>query len=402
MAERRVITLTEYETTRLPPDELSEDLGTQIWNRYSDQVAVDFPSPKTAGQWGLTAQGWVGFLPLGHQLGISLRPKVPLANLFQMLEYAYRLKSFHLLESLTNCTSIEDFYERLASVLARRVLDRGRKGFYRTYLAESDSLPYLRGSLELGERLRQPWAIRLPCHFQEHTSDVEENQILAWTLLRIARSGSCTERVLPVVRRAYRTLQGVVTLQPFSGDRCVGRLYNRLNGDYEPLHALCRFFLEQSGPTHESGDRRMIPFIVNMGRLFELFVAEWLKVQLPSSLRIEAQEIVRFGGHGDLHFSIDLVLYDAISGEPIAVIDTKYKGAVGPSAADVSQVVSYAEAKGCQQAYLVYPAALARPFDESVGRIRVRTATYDLGADLDGAGRSLVEVLAGGGHGRQL
>ncbi|MDB5034978.1 MAG: hypothetical protein JWQ98_2219 [Chlorobi bacterium] len=36
--------------------------------------------------------------------------------------------------------------------------------------------------------------------------------------------------------------------------------YNRLNGDYPPLHALCRFFLKQAGLVHERGGFETIPF----------------------------------------------------------------------------------------------------------------------------------------------
>jgi 5-methylcytosine-specific restriction enzyme subunit McrC len=46
-----------------------------------------------------------------------------------MLEYAYQLKSksFRFLEGLIDCQSLEDFYSQLAYLLARRILDRGRK-----------------------------------------------------------------------------------------------------------------------------------------------------------------------------------------------------------------------------------------------------------------------------------
>ena len=47
---------------------------------------------------------------------------------------------------------------------------------------------------------------------------------------------------------ARRTLTGLITLERKKAAECVGRLYNRLSDDYEPLHGLCRFILEQSGP----------------------------------------------------------------------------------------------------------------------------------------------------------
>ncbi len=390
MAEPRVIELKEYEQRPLPRSALAEAEGEALWRRYGDQVAVEFPSPKTDRQWRLTSQGWVGYIPLTPELGISLAPKVPVGNLFRMLEYAYKL-DFLTPEGLTDSKSLQELYERLANILAKRVLDRARRGLYRAYLPDADTLPYVRGSLDLRRRLRRPWAVDLPCAFEEHTADLEENQILAWTLLRIARSGACTERVLPTVRRAYRVLQGSVSLEPFLPVICVGRLYNRLNDDYRPLHALCRFFLEHTGPTHERGDREMIPFLVPMWRLFELFVAEWLRAHLPPRYRLEVQENVHFGEGRELRFQIDMVLYDAEVGRPVAVLDTKYKNPVRPSERDVQQVVAYAESKGCREAVLVYPAET--PLNVRVGRIRVRSLVFDLEGDLDAVGEILIAGL---------
>ena len=140
---------------------------------------MEFPSPKTAGAWRLTSQGWVGYIPLSPDLGIALRPKVGLSNLFRMLEYAYRLESFRFLDDMFESSSLTEFYERLARVLARRVLDRARKGLYRAYLGREERLPYVRGRLDARRLAQSPWRTDLPCAYQERTADVEDNQILA-------------------------------------------------------------------------------------------------------------------------------------------------------------------------------------------------------------------------------
>ncbi|MCB0211631.1 MAG: restriction endonuclease, partial [Anaerolineae bacterium] len=171
-------------------------------------------------------------------------------------------------------------------------------------------------------------------------------------------------------------------------------LYHRLNEDYRPLHALCRFFLEQTGPLHALGDRQMLPFLVDMARLYELFVAEWLSVHLPETLKLKAQERVTIGQSHHLKFDIDLVLYDAKSDEARCVLDTKYKAPGTPANDDIFQVVAYAEAKGCRQAVLVYPTPLAQPLDETIGRIRVRSLTFGLDGNLEAAGRQLLAALA--------
>jgi 5-methylcytosine-specific restriction enzyme subunit McrC len=387
------IELTEYVPRLLAATEMAADLGNLLWRNYEQQVEVEFPNPKTGQQWRLMSKGWAGHIPLTPEFQLALRPKVQLANLFQMLEYAYNLKSFRFLPGLIDCHSLADYYEQLASILAKRVLDRARQGFYRAYLAESDQLPHLRGRMDLRQSMGRPGQIKLQCDYEEHTADIDDNQILAWTLQLIARRDICSDRVLPAVRRAYRALHGLVSPTPHGPDACLGRLYHRLNEDYRPLHALCRFFLEQSGPSHHLGDRKMLPFLVDMARLYERFVAEWLKANLPAGLDLKVQERVDVSDSANVHFNIDLVLSKSSTGMARWVLDTKYKRAGGPEAADIHQMISYAHTKGCPEAILIYPEPLNRPFDETIRGIRVRSLTFSLNGDLEQAGRQFLQEL---------
>lgn len=394
----RIIELIEYVPVQFEREDIPPVVGEALWQNYGTQVAVDFPSPKTGDCWRLTAKGWVGYIPLTPNFHFALRPKVQLVSLLGMLEYAYDLKSFRFIEGLFDCQTLEEFYERLADVLACRILNRGRQGLYCAYLPKTERLPYIRGRIDVQQGISRPWDVKVQCHYEEQTADVEENQILAWTLWCIARSGLCTERVLPTVRRAYHLLQGFVTLQPKSPKACVGRQYNRLNADYRLLHALCRFFLEQSGPSHEIGDRTMLPFLVDMARLYERFVAEWLKAHretalLSQGLDIKSQERLYFCGGQDIYFDIDLVLKDVTTGVAKYVLDTKYKASSAPKSSDIAQVVAYAEAKQCQEAILVYPTSLVEPLDIRLGCIRIRSLTYSLSGDLEQEGYKFLQNL---------
>lgn len=390
---QKVVELREYATKNLSKSELGDVEANLLHSRYGAQIQLVPPSFLNEYQWQLTSLGWVGHIPLTSDVGLRLAPKVALGNLFGMLEYAYRLKSFRFLSDLVECRSLEEFYERLANILAKRILDRARKGFYRSYLAEHDHLPYVRGRMDMRQTTRASWDVRLACRYEEHTPDIEDNQLLTYTMWRIARSGSCSEQVLPTIRNAYRSLQSFTTLQPFTANHCQNRNYNRLNQDYQPLHALSRFFLEQTGPTHELGDRQIMPFLIDMAQLFELFVAEWLNVHLPEDWQVRMQERVYFVQESSQHFKIDLVLVNSYTGLPHMVLDTKYKAATQPSNNDISQVVAYAESIGCDKAVLIYPQTLKQPFDAYIGNIHVRSIAFALDGDLEAGGHDLLSEL---------
>ena len=169
----RIVELTEYQTRTFDEDELTETEGKELHASYGKQISVEPPSFQNNQSWQLTSQGWGGYIPLTDSFHLSLVPKVSIANLFRMLEYAYRL-DFRILEGLADSESIAELYERLALVLARRILYRIRKGLYRSYVSESDDLPYVRGRVDVVAHLRNSRRVVLPCSFEEHTADLED------------------------------------------------------------------------------------------------------------------------------------------------------------------------------------------------------------------------------------
>jgi 5-methylcytosine-specific restriction enzyme subunit McrC len=137
----------------------------------------------------------------------------------------------------------------------------------------------------------------------------------------------------------------------------------------------------------------MLPFLIDMARLFELFVAEWLKAHLPAGLSLRAQEQVHIGEGGNLYFEIDLVLYGRATEAALCVLDTKYRPASAPAPDEIAQVLAYAEVKGCDKALLVYPAPLDAALDEWVGDIRVSSATFSLDSDIEVSGQVFLQEL---------
>ncbi len=388
------IILSEYQATFLSQDELTMEIGAFLWRALDAQkgyLRVDEPSFRNNQQWGLTPQGWVGFIPLANGQRLVLQPKVALTNLFEMLEYAYELGSFNLMANgVTAVSTLDGFYERLAHILANRVMKRVKQGLHRHYQAEQNQLPYVRGKLLT--TWPQPTQTAVSCQYDQFTTDIPDNQILAYTLRQIAFSHVCKEDVQTAVRRAYRALRSNITDQPFAIREIINRFYSRLNQDYEPMHALCRFFLEHSGPSHQIGNANMIPFLVNMANLFEKFVSQWLKLHLPPPYRLKVQEKINFGHNNELRFEIDLVIEDT-EGNTRYVLDTKYKTPDKPDNADINQIIAYATAKGCIEAILIYPTPLPQPLDLYLDNIHIRTLTFSLAENLEDAGQQFINEL---------
>lgn len=385
----RSLELTEHQEKSVDASILTRTDALLLDSRFRDYVRIS--RTLSGATWDLTPGDWIGHLPISNDLVLYIQPKVPLQNVFGMLDVAYEAR-FEIPKGATECQSLEDFFDKLASVLAKRVLQRARRGLHRAYINVEERTPCVRGRIDLRSLIRQRAIVALDCHFEEHTGDIEDNQILLYTLWRIAASGCCTPDTSSLVRRAYRTLHGFAQLHPFTPADCTSRLYHRLNLDYKPLHGLCRFFLEHTGPIHASGDHTMLPFLIDMPRLYELFVAQWLKKHLPKEFEIRAQERVTLS-EGRFVCDIDLVLYQTDSAKTLCVLDTKYKAPEYADQNDIYQVNAYAGLKGCPSAFLVYPSTTVRHLDVQIGTTRIQNLVFRIDQDLDLAGGEFLNAL---------
>jgi 5-methylcytosine-specific restriction enzyme subunit McrC len=357
----QIIELTEYQLATFDRDAIPESVGDKIYQNYAKEIDIEFPNPKTKYKWQLKSKGIVGNIPITLECHIVIRPKVPIANLFGMLEYAYELK-INFPKGQIECESLEQVYERLANILAHKILER---------LPKIEKLAYIRGRIDIRQAVQKPWEVKLKCHYNEQTGDIEDNQILAWTLFIICRSGLCGESVSSTVRKAFHALQGFVTLTSFKPEACIDRNYHRLNQD--------------------KGDREMLPFLINMASLYEQFVAEWLKANTPKGFLVKKQYTVTH----DQHYCdrIDLLLCDVETGKVQYVLDTKYKAPDLVASSDRHQIVAYATAVNCKNAILIYPQDLKQPLDRKFGDIRVRSLKFSLDDNLNEAGKTFLISL---------
>ena len=373
------ITLEEYDPVEFSRDELPETVSEELWEEHGSKIDVEFPTRKTRGKWILKNKGYAGRIIIDSNWEFQLEPKTSVNTILGMLKYAYSLESFDFQNRLYNADSLTEFFDGLAFMLAKGVLKRQQQGLHKNYVKREKQMSTVKGRIDFNKTTRRPWEAKPHVSYREITADIDDNQILLWTLEKILSSDAPSEPTMQTVRRAYRPMASGVSLKSITAEDCTGREYRRLNQDYEQLHALCHLILDTTIPTRNAGNKRMLPFIVDMARLYESFVAEWLSGHLPSGYSVQEQEHVDIGDSGR-QYDVDLVFY--FGSNAVAIADTKYKVPSEPATGDISQVVAYAEAKGVQNAFLIYPETLENPINTQVGGIDVGTLTFGLEDDL--------------------
>ncbi len=385
-----MIELTEYEPAYIDTTDLSAADGLSLWRRYAGYFEVSFPSPLKADRWVLTSRGWVGHLPISTSLQLTIHPRIAIAQWFDMLTYIEPFDVLRTFKGQVQVADVRSLITSLAKVFADRVQSRLRQGLFRPYQAHHAPLAFIRGRIDLPHHLRTPWNTRLMCRFHQQTPDVADNQLLLWTVHQILPSGLYPATLVEQLRAVEREFRAHgISRTSFSATDCLGRAYHRLNGDYEILHALCYFFLAHLNPDHQVGDHQMIPFLMHMPTVFERFVARWTSQHLPPAYYATQQTVIPLNTR--TQFRLDQVIFRA-DGTPLMVVDTKYKRDASPSTEDISQVVAYAVALGCDTAVLVYPGSTT-PTEMNVGNVRVRSLNFDLSCPLEEAGYSFLQAL---------
>lgn len=379
-----MIALREYESVIVPFDALSESVIGRIQTTYPHILNTEllvYPQK----QWRLTAAGTVGAIVVDG-VTVLIRPKIPLANLFHLLDIAHDLNIRHL-PNLTSSATIRDFYDRLATRLAELVLVRVRQGLFRNYSERDAALPYVRGRLRVREL--KVGQTTVPVRYEEFSADNRHNQYLLAALHHISRTRLCRNETQGQVRKAFQTLRGIVTLQTFSGRERFE--YSRLNGDYRPMHALCRFFLTHTAPLHTTGQQDTPPFLIEMSTLFEQFVANWLRDHLPNDYTLTIQERSLAGNA--VQVAIDLVITERETARVWAVLDTKWKAPTQPANSDIYQITFYANSRQSPRAILIYPTPLRYPLNAYIDNIHLHTLIFDVSDNIEIAGQTFLAQL---------
>lgn len=331
--------------------------------------------------WVINPMQHVGVMVLPSGETLVVEPKVPVRNVFQMFAVAHGLTGVFR-DELAKLDDINDLIELVVMHFVDLVQDRIRRGLYRDYVEREDNLGTVRGRIVIHQQIQQNAILqhRMYCRFTEFTHDIPENQIIRQVVhmlsLRVA---------FPGLRLKLQHLDanlGDIPPTNLTVDDLDRMHYHRLNDDYQPIHRLCRLFLQLLSLEHQSGETELRAFFIDMNVLFEAYIAAALQRTRPQG----GQALTQFKRHLDqankVNIKPDLLL--RMSGADCLIADTKYKDveSKGTSNADLFQMTAYCLTQGVFDGLLIYPANAGysdASYEIRNSNIRIRAVTVDLG-----------------------
>ena len=199
---------------------------------------------------------------------------------------------------------------------------------------------------------------RIFCEFDDFTDDVQINRIIKYTIYLLFHidDGEFSREL----RHVFSLLKNV-SLVPITVEDIDSVRYTRLNDTYEPVHMLCRLFVQSIFVSHKIGGQRMFCFLIEMNGLFEEFVrsvfrrfSSYRVVGYPRRKYLDDTKLVRI--KPDIRFLKE--------GKELFVVDCKYKKLKkleddNENArfinSDVYQILAYMIGYNLQKGMLIYP-----------------------------------------------
>lgn len=334
---------------------------------------VDVAPAWEPGLYILTARSLIGRAALPRRW-LAVQPKTPARNLFAMLAATAHLPRW--VDALTGHADSDDALAGLVRLYADALADYLADGPRRATVDVVEAAPLVRGKLLLAPTLRQPLSARhLPVTRRSVWSlDTTAHRLLKQAA-RVAVDLAPTDATRRGLDMSLAYLADVADVDA-TEDAFDHLSLTRLDAPILPALNLARWLVAGVTPALDVGPRPLPAFSLDVGRLFEAFVAHLAADGLPDTC-VAAQRAAPLDRDQRVWLRPDLVISRA--GRPVVVLDTKYKLDAVPDSTDLYQLATYCQALGAAHGVLVYPAPTAAPPLALQGGVTLHSLSLDLG-----------------------
>jgi 5-methylcytosine-specific restriction enzyme subunit McrC len=305
----------------------------------------------------LTALGCVGVL-VAPNYRFVIRPKIPLANVFAMLDPLAAAPSDSDRIAPERGTEALEF---LAGQLAHRMTERVVAGLHRSYREQRDQGTVLHGRLDLPAQMREAPGRKdlLHSQYDDLSADLPCNRAVKATTEVLLASPLLGLEVRAALRKALAGFEGV------SSAAMAVHLWDeiqseQLPAEYRPMLDLCRLLADSLTLNDAAGNTPAPSFLLDLERVFEMHVTRGIVEAFAQSrnysVAVQATHTVNepVADQPDLTMRPDLTIDR--EGRTVLVIDAKWKRLpTNAEAADLYQVLAYGTMLGAEGVMLVYP-----------------------------------------------
>lgn len=285
------------------------------------------------------------------------------------------------------------------------------RGLRFEYQRVEEELPFLRGQLNLTAQLRQPpgRGHRFHVRHDVYLPDRPENRLLKLALERVRQSTQSPENWRLAQELSFRLAEIPASRQVAQDFRAWGT--DRLLAHYRAVKPWCELILNQHMPLAIAGDYQGMSLLFPMEKLFERFVARWLRGRLAPGvdMRTPARSLSLCEHLGAPIFQLQPDILIAYGEHQRWVLDAKWKlldagnrdGKYGLSQSDFYQLYAYGMKylRGTGRMALVYPLTerFAQPLDAFVfgDRLSLEVLPFDLDRERLVGGERLGLPMAG-------
>jgi 5-methylcytosine-specific restriction enzyme subunit McrC len=280
---------------------------------------------------------------------------------------------------------MREFLQHLDALVSR--------GLRFEYQRVEEELPFLRGQLDVTRQLQQPPGRehRFQVRHEVYLPDRPENRLLKCALERVRLRTQDPDNWRLAQELSFRLAEIPASRQIQQDFRAWGQ--DRLLAHYRPVRPWCELILGEHMPLALAGEFQGLSLLFPMEKLFERYVARWLRQQLPADavLRTPARSQSLCRHQEQDIFQLQPDLYVTHQGRAW-VLDTKWKlldankraDKYGLSQSDFYQLFAYGQKYlgGAGRMALIYPRteAFQSPLDafDFGGGLSLEVLPFDL------------------------
>jgi len=382
MGMNKPVTCFEHEPFKLEseyPKEI-EEINNSLGNVFNVSVQDD--------KIILKAKQYVGLINIKGKI-IQILPKIyskdekdenekrkqSIKNLLYMLNYAgLKLKDW---DATAVFEKFDDIFEVLIYLFSKNLSEIVRKGFYRNYITVEENISgALRGKLLVHKHATANFISKQKFYieYDEFSENNLLNRVFKFTteLLLGFSNNDINKKLL----RDLKFLFSDVDYQEITDSDLKRITFSRLNEHYRQPFNIAKMFIQRiwyPDYLERQKEKEIYAFLIDMNKLFEDFLAQFIKRHrtdiLPdeyqhSDILIQKPEKYQYlvsdkNKKGVFRLEPDIMLKEG--GDFKLIIDTKYKKLqpeerkLGVSQGDMYQIYAYVTRYDSPQAVLVYP-----------------------------------------------